>query len=339
MLSVTLDNPGQFSFSTTAAVPSPGPGESLVKVHRIGVCGTDIHAYHGRQPFFNYPRVLGHELGVEIVEINGDAHGLKIGDKCSVEPYVNDPSSQASRHGKPNACENICVLGVHGDGGMREQFIVPTRKLHKSDKLNFDQLALIETLCIGAHGVERAAPTKGDFALVIGAGPIGLSVLQFAMVEAGTCAIMDISDERLGFCKDTLGVKHTVNPMNGSAEEALRKIGNGDLPSVIIDATGNPKSMASCFELAAHGCRIVFVGLFQGELAFNDPNFHKREITLMASRNALPETFSKVIKLVEDGVIDTTPWITHRLTLAEVPEKFAPTIDSKGLLKAMIEVA
>jgi len=339
MLSVTLDNPGKFSSITKVEVPKPSPGETLVKVHRIGVCGTDIHAFHGRQPFFEYPRVLGHELGVEIVEINGDDCGLKVGDNCSVEPYVNDESSQASRHGKPNACENISVLGVHGDGGMREYFLVPTRKLHKSDKLDFDQLALVETLCIGAHGVERAAPTQDDFALVIGAGPIGLSVLQFAMVEAGTCAIMDISDERLSFCKETMGVEHTVNPMNESAEDALRKIGNGDLPSVIIDATGNPKSMASCFELAAHGCRIVFVGLFQGELAFNDPNFHKRELTLMASRNALPETFSKVIKLVENGTIDTKPWITHRLSLADVPEKFAPTIDSKGLLKAMIEVA
>lgn len=339
MLSVSLDHPGSFSPDANAETPKPGVGESLVKVHRIGVCGTDIHAFHGRQPFFEYPRVLGHELGVEIVEINGDDHGLKVGDKCSVEPYVNDETSQASRHGKPNACENISVLGVHGDGGMREFFLVPTRKLHKSDKLDFDQLALVETLCIGAHGVERAAPTKNDFALVIGAGPIGLSVLQFAMVEAGKCAVMDISDERLAFCKDTMGVEHTVNPMNGNAEDMLREIGNGDLPSVIIDATGNPKSMASTFELAAHGCRIVFVGLFQGELAFNDPNFHKRELTLMASRNALPETFSKVIELVEAGTIDTKPWITHRLSLADVPETFSSIIDSEGLLKAMIEVA
>lgn len=337
MNQVTLEEPGHFSFSSTADAPTLAPGEALVKVHRIGVCGTDLHAYTGKQPFFEYPRVLGHELGVEVIDPGSDPHGLSVGDKCSVEPYMNCGTCVACRRGKPNCCTSLNVLGVHGDGGMGELLAVPAHKLHRSSQLGYDQLALVETLGIGAHAVERAEPTTDDFILVIGAGPIGLSVVQFALITGATVAVMDISESRLAFCRDQMGVTHTLTAGPDVADQ-LTTIGGGDLPTIVIDATGNPRSMAGAFDLPANGGRIVFVGLFQGELAFNDPNFHRRELTVCASRNALPGTFTSIIESMENGKIDTTPWITHRVALADLPDKFDEISQDPVLLKCMIEV-
>ncbi len=336
MLQIALEKPGQFT-ATDGPQPKPAPGEALVRVHRIGVCGTDLHAFAGKQPFFTYPRILGHELGVEIIDPGSDPHGLKPGDRCSVEPYLNCGRCIACRRGKPNCCTELKVLGVHIDGGMRPVIAVPARKLHKSAKLTYDQLALVETLGIGAHAVERADIKPDDFVLVIGAGPIGLGIIQFVQVRGATLAVMDVSEPRLEFCRKQLGVKHTL----GTGPEVpgqLRAIGSGDLPTVVIDATGNPKSMAGTFDLPAPGGRIVFVGLFQGEVTFNDPNFHRRELTLLASRNALPGTFHDIIALIEAGRIDTTPWITHRFDLADTPRRFPEVAGDPAVIKTVITV-
>ncbi len=337
MLQIILDKPGSFSASDGPA-PVRGPGEALVRVHRIGVCGTDLHAFAGKQPFFNYPRILGHELGVEVIEPGDDPHGLKAGDRCSVEPYLNCGHCIACRRGKPNCCTELKVMGVHIDGGMRPLLAVSARKLHRSAILNYDQLALIETLGIGAHAVERAGITASDTVLVIGAGPIGLSVIQFVLVSGAPLAVMDVAESRLAFCRGQLGVKHTLTAGPDTAAR-LRAVFDGDLPTIVIDATGNPQSMAGAFDLPAHGGRIVFVGLFQGEVSFNDPNFHRRELTLCASRNALPGTFREIIRLVEASRINTQPWITHRFALADTPGVFARDIaGNPAVLKAMIEV-
>ena len=337
MLTILLEKPGSFA-AVDRPEPTAAPGTALVRVHRIGVCGTDLHAFAGKQPFFTYPRVLGHELGVEVLDPGDAPHGLKAGDRCSVEPYLNCGHCIACRRGKPNCCTTLQVLGVHIDGGMTSRLRVPARKLHPSVKLDYEQLALVETLGIGAHAVERAQLAQDDFVLVIGAGPIGLSVIQFAKVSGATLAVMDVSDSRLEFCRRQLGVAHTLKP-GATALDELKRIGGGDLPTCVIDATGNPGSMAGCFDLPAHGGRIVFVGLFQGDVTFNDPNFHRRELSVMGSRNALPATFREVIRLVESGQVDTRPWITHRFKLAETPTVFPQEIaGNMSVLKAMIEV-
>ena len=338
MKSIQLETPGKFR-EIEENEPTRKTGEALVRVKRIGVCGTDIHAYNGRQPFFEYPRILGHELGVEVVEVDSDnAQGIQVGDRCSVEPYMNDADSPASRSGKSNCCESLNVIGVHSDGGMRPLIPVPTSKLHRSKSLSYDQLALIETLCIGAHGIERSLLQDGENALVIGTGPIGLGAIQYAMSLGNRVVVADISEERLAFCRDVIKVPHALKADEPDFEDQLRAVCDGNLPQVVLDATGNRFSMQRTFELAAHGGRIVFVGLLMGDISFDDPNFHKRELTLMASRNATPDTFKKVISAVESGAIDTKPWITHRMQIGEVPEKFATTIAEPNLIKAIIEV-
>ncbi len=336
MLTITLEEPGRF-VAREQPEPRPGPGQALVRVHRVGVCGTDLHAFAGRQPFFTYPRVLGHELGVEVLDPGDDPQGLKPGDRCAVEPYLNCGRCGGCRRGRPNCCSALQVLGVHADGGMRPVFAVPARKLHPSARLDYDQLALVETLGIGAHAVERAQLSPDDFVLVIGAGPIGLGVVQAARVSGALLAVMDVSETRLEFCRSQLGVAHVLKP-GPDAIGALAKLGGGEPPTCVIDATGNPQSMREAFNLAAHGGRIVFVGLFQGDVTFNDPGFHRRELTVMGSRNSLPATFRNVIRLIEEGRVDTRPWITHRFKLEQLPAIFAAQIaGNPAVLKAMIE--
>ena len=338
MKTILLSEPGRLSFTSTDEPAALALGEALVRVHRLGVCGTDIHAFGGKQPFFSYPRILGPELGVEVIAIGEGVSNVKVGDRCSVEPYINCQQCIACRRGKPNCCTNIQVLGVHTDGGMRERFAMPARKLHPSSKLPYDQLALVETLGIGAHAVERAQVESGEFVLVIGAGPIGLAVMQFAVEKGAQVIVLDINEARLEFCQQQLGVAHAINGLQENVLEALQRMTSGDLPTAVFDATGSPKSMQGAFEFPAHGGRMVFVGLFQGDVTFNDPNFHRRELTLMGSRNAQPQDFARIIQLIEDGRINTTPWITHRGAFDEVVEMFpAWTKPETGVIKAMIE--
>lgn len=339
MKTIRIEEPGRLTLLSTELAAAPVAGEALVGVHRIGVCGTDIHAFNGKQPFFSYPRILGHELGVEVLAIGEGVTNVAPGDRCSVEPYLNCQKCIACRRGKPNACTAIQVLGVHTDGGMRERFIVPARKLHPSSTLTLDQLALVETLGIGAHAVERTAVQADEFVLVIGAGPIGLAVTQFAIEAGARVIVLDINDARLDFCQRQLGAAHTINGANENVLEALRNITAGDLPTAVFDVTGNPKSMMASFEYPAHGGRLTFVGLFQGDVIFNDPNFHRRELTLLASRNALPTDFTRIIRLIEVGRIDTIPWITHRADFADAVGLFPSWVRPEtGVIKAMIEL-
>lgn len=322
MREIVLNKPGDFS-ERSGRVPTPGADEALVRVRSIGVCGTDLHAFAGRQPFFTYPRVLGHELGVEIVEAPDNPQGVRAGDRCAVEPYLNNPESHASRLDRPNCCEDLQVLGVHVDGGMRGFIRVPLRLLHKSAKLSYEQLALVETLGIGQHAVERSDIGEGDEALVIGTGPIGLATLQFLRAAGARAVAADLSPERRKF-------------VAGLGFEAVESPGDR-LFDFVFDATGSKASMEKAFDYCAHGATLVFIGLVQDSISFFDPQFHRREITLKSSRNSA-HAFPKIIGMIERGEIDTAPWINHRMDLADVPAEFKGLREIPGLVKAVIEV-
>jgi 2-desacetyl-2-hydroxyethyl bacteriochlorophyllide A dehydrogenase len=338
MKTITLDSPGQFSTSETERPSSIGPGEALVRVARIGICGTDLHAYRGRQPFFTYPRILGHELGVEVLDVGANGEGISVGDHCAVEPYLNCGECIACRNGKPNCCADLKVLGVHVDGGMRETIVVPIVNLHKSESLALDQLALVETLGIGAHAVSRAKPQAGENVLVIGAGPIGLSVVQFATVEQVNVAVLDMNAARLEFCSQQFGIERTI-VLGDDAASQVAEVFEGEMPTLVFDATGNRQSMEAAFGLVANGGRLTLVGLVQDDISFHDPEFHRKELTVLSSRNSTPDDFRRIIRLMEAGTIDTTPWITHRASLDEMIGQFEGWLSPEaGVIKAMIEV-
>jgi 2-desacetyl-2-hydroxyethyl bacteriochlorophyllide A dehydrogenase len=340
MKAIRLMQPGRFEQVQIDAPKNPGPGEALVRVHRVGICGTDISGYLGKMPFFSYPRIPGHELGVEVVEVGPSVANVKPGDRCSVEPYINCQTCFACRRGGINCCESLQVLGVHTDGGLRPQFVVPARKLHVSRKLTAEQLALVETLAIGCHAVARGKPQAGENVLVIGAGPIGLSTIEFIKLTSAKITVLDMNEKRLAFCTQTMGVDHVVRAKGDGAElEAIMAITEGALFPLVVDATGSNKSMSNALNYVAHTGKLVFVGITTDEVHFPHPLMHRREMTLLASRNALPADFSRIIGLIEDGRIDTRPWITHRTPFDEMIGNFPSyTKPETGVIKAIVEV-
>lgn len=336
---IVLKEPGKFQSKQNTIDLKLSEGEALVKIKKIGVCGTDYHAFRGNQPFFTYPRVLGHELGAEVVQLQSASNDLEIGDRVAVEPYLNCGRCQPCRNGKSNCCEQLKVLGVHVDGGMASYLKVPVNKLHRSSVLSYDHLATIEFLGIGAHAVERSNIKKGDTVLVIGAGPIGLSVVQFAKLKGIKVVVMDFNKNRLNFAQSRLKADEIICPDKDFSPENLREVLNGELPDAVFDATGNKTSMENSFNYLCSGGKLIFVGLFIGEIQFHDPLFHKNEITLMASRNALPQEFKKIIHLMEQKKIDINQWITHSCNFDEFPDTIETWIDPEQMvIKGMISL-
>lgn len=341
MQAIQIAKPKQLRRIEVDAPASPGPGEALCRTVRMGICGTDISCYLGKFPFFDFPRIPGHELGVEVVQVGDGVRNVQPGDRCSIEPYMNCGNCHACRRGGINCCENLKVIGVMMDGGLCESFLVRADKLHPSDKLGFDQLALVETLAIGCHANDRGAPVDGDHALIIGMGPIGLATLEFARLTGATISVMDMNQARLDFVRETYGIENTILFEGDDGERArMDELTGGNGYQVVTDATGNPHSMGGALSYVAHTGTLVYVGITTETINFKHPVMHRPEVTLKASRNALPADFTRIIGLIEDGTINTDPWITHRTTFDGVLDDFDRlTRPETGVIKAIIDVA
>ena len=340
MQALRFIEPGNIQQVEIPEPDSPGAGEALVRVHQVGVCGTDISGYLGKHPFFTYPRIPGHELGVEVLEVGAGVENVKPGDRCAVEPYMNNPDSFASRRGLTNCCQEVEVIGVHVDGGLCDRIKIRADKLHPASGLQYEQLALVETLAIGCHACNRSEAQQGDRVLVIGVGPIGCSVIEFLRIRGCEIATMDLNPDRLEMIRGLYGIEHLVSLADGSdGMERVRDITSGEGFDYVIDATGSPKSMSFAPNYVRHGGTFVCVGNTTEEITFSHSLLQKPELTIKMSRNALPEDFAFIIKTMEAGSIDTNAWITHRTTLAEVADVFPSfTKPESGVLKAMIAV-
>lgn len=337
MKQIICEHPNAFSLNNEAALPTNTAGNALVRISRVGICGTDLHAYRGNQPFFEYPRVLGHELAGYIEEIGPNEEGLAVGDLVSIIPYLECGKCLACRLGKPNCCYNLRVLGVHIDGGMQELLKVPVAHLLKADGLSPDQAVILEPLSIGAHAVRRAEIQPGEHVLVIGAGPIGLSVMAFAAHQGAKVSVMDINEERLNFARGWTNLEATFDPQDNPVAK-LQEFGNGDFPSVVFDATGHAGSMMSSFNFASNGGKLIFVGLVKADITFNDPEFHRRELTLFASRNATKADFAGVKQAILAGSIDSNSYITHRTDADHLIDQFESLFDpAKKVIKTIVE--
>jgi 2-desacetyl-2-hydroxyethyl bacteriochlorophyllide A dehydrogenase len=342
MNAIQLEQPQRFRHIEIPDAPAPGAGEALVRVLRVGICGTDISGYLGKMPFFSYPRIPGHELGVEVLAVGEGVTEVRPGDRCSVEPYMNCQRCYPCRRGSPNCCEHLKVLGVMMDGGLTERMILPARKLHPANRLSPEQCALVETLAIGCHAVNRGQPQPGDNLLVIGAGPIGLAVIEFAKLSGARTIVMDLNAHRLEFVRTRMGVPDTIHPKGDGAElETLRQMTDGSLAQITIDATGSHKSMGAALQYCGFTGRLVYVGITQAEVSFpHAPILHRREITLLASRNALAPDFTRIVGLIEHGKIDTRPWITHQAGFQNLIEIFPEWIKPEtGVIKAVVTIA
>ncbi|NII29745.1 zinc-binding alcohol dehydrogenase family protein [Pseudoflavitalea sp. X16] len=337
MKTLICTTPGSFAW-VNAEKPVLKKDHAIIQIRRIGICGTDLHAWRGTQPYFTYPRILGHELSGTLVEAD-NAPGFSPGEAVTFIPYFNCGRCIACRTGKPNCCAAIKVCGVHVDGGMVEYLQVPAYALVHGEGLSYDELALVEPLAIGAHGVRRAGIEKGDAVLVIGAGPIGIGTMEFARIAGGKVIAMDVSDDRLAFCSRQIGIEHTINPLHGSAVEWLSTYTNSDMDSVVIDATGNLKAINDGINYLAHGGRYVLIGLQKEAFSCSHPEFHKRESTLMSSRNATRQDFEHVITAMKSGAVDPKTYITHRTSFGNVVQEFESWLKpDTGVIKAMISL-
>jgi 2-desacetyl-2-hydroxyethyl bacteriochlorophyllide A dehydrogenase len=334
---LVCEEPGKLGYMEKD-IPATRAGYALLRIRRIGICGTDLHAFEGTQPFFSYPRILGHELSGDLVDPNG-AVGFIKDEAVTFIPYFSCGKCIACRSGKPNCCVKMEVCGVHADGGMAEYLLVPNGALVHGQGLTYDELALVEPLAIGAHGVGRAGVRPGEHVLVIGAGPIGLGTMEFAKIARGKVIAMDMNQDRLDFCRNQLKIDQIINAAENNVMDKLLEITNGDMPEVVIDATGNWRAIDTAFQYMAHGGRYVLVGLQKGEISFSHPEFHKREATLMSSRNATRTDFEHVIASMKSGLVDPASYITHNVAFEDVKNSFESWIDpANGVIKAMVTI-
>jgi len=316
--------------------PVKGRNEALLKVKEIGICGTDLHAYGGNQAFFTYPRILGHEIGAEIVEIEDNDQGLKNGDKVIIMPYISCHKCIACRNGITNACTNIQVLGVHTDGAMQEYITVPNDLLISAENLNTSEIAIVEPLAIGAHAIRRADLKEGETILVVGCGPIGIGIMKLAQIRGAKVIAMDVSEQRLTYAKDEIGVDFIVNALESPLEKIM-EITNGDLANAVFDASGNKIALESGIQYMSHGGRYVLVGLSKGDLNFNHPSIHAKESSILCSRNATTEDFINVRDAISTGLFPTDSFITHRVNFTEMIDHFDQwTQPDNGVIKAMV---
>ncbi len=318
--------------------PARLAGEVIVKISRVGICGTDYHIYEGLQPFLEYPRVMGHELSA-IVEETDSTSKLTRGQLVVVNPYLACGTCHACKHAKPNCCMKIEVLGVHRDGGMCEYLSLPEKNLMPAEDLSADAAASVEFLAIGAHAVRRSGMKSGARVLVIGAGPIGLGAALFAHIAGGQVTIMDRDATRLALASVATGITRNILADERASENVAKSTGRNGF-DVVFDATGNQASMQKSFDYVAHGGSYVMVGLVKESITFFDPDFHKREMTLFASRNATAEDFELVISSIRSGQVQFSKLITHRTNLDEVTTMLPHWAHDKyGLIKAMIEIS
>jgi 2-desacetyl-2-hydroxyethyl bacteriochlorophyllide A dehydrogenase len=336
MKALICEKPGKLEYAEQRE-PVRKAAHSIVRIRNIGICGTDLHAYEGTQPFFNYPRILGHELSGELVETD-EAPGFDKGDHVTFLPYINCGDCIACRNGKSNCCVHLQVCGIHIDGGMADYYSIPSRLLVPSSGLTLTELALVEPLAIGAHGIRRADVKPGEFVMVAGAGPIGLSAMEFARLSGAKVIALDTNERRLEFCKTKLGIPHLIQAGFTDIREELMEITNGDMPSVVIDATGNRKAINQGLDYLSHGGRYVLIGLQKDDFVFSHPEFHKREATLMSSRNATRQDFDWVIHCMAEKKIRPLSFITHHVRFEETAALFPGWLDPSGnTIKVMVE--
>lgn len=337
MRAIVCQEPGRLELVERPRPDVLPDGWARAAVSHVGICGTDYHIFEGKHPFLEYPRVMGHEISATVLDAPVGS-GLSKGQPVIVNPYISCGSCVACRKGKPNCCVAIKVLGVHTDGALCEEIVVPAQNLYPADGLSLEAAATVEFLAIGAHAVRRAAAADGSRSLVIGAGPIGLGTALFSRIAGHDVTLLDTSAERLAMAKDRLDFRSGV-VADGGASDTLGALTDREGFDVVFDATGYAKSMEAAFSYVAHGGTLVFVSVVKEDIRFSDPEFHKREMTVIGSRNATAEDFAHVVASIKAGHVPIEVLVTHRTTLDAVAADLARWATSKdGLIKAVVRV-
>lgn len=326
-----VEEPGQFAFETRPAVVTVPDGWVLIDILAVGLCGTDYHIFEGKHPFLEYPRVIGHELSGRVVS---DGNGWSAGDLVVVNPYISCGTCRACKRGKPNCCSKIEVFGVHRDGGLTAQLAVPAGNLYAAEGLTPLQAAMVEFLAIGAHAVRRSEVGQGDTVLVTGVGPIGIGTALFARLKGADVTLLDLSPERLKMASDKFDLDQGFNNIQAAVEST-----SGDGFDVVFDATGHGGAIEAGFQAVAHGGTYTLVSVVKDTISFSDPEFHKREMRLIGSRNAVKADFDWVMSTLRDGNIDSNALCSRVITAETLVQTFGElAADRADLIKVIVEI-
>ncbi|KAF0825345.1 MULTISPECIES: zinc-binding alcohol dehydrogenase family protein [Cytobacillus] len=297
------------------------PDEVLVKVKRVGICGSDMHIYHGTNPLATYPRIVGHEVAGEVVEVGSNVSGMKPGDHVVVEPIRYCGECYACRKGRPNVCQSLSVFGVHEDGGLREFFVLPENQLHVVDSsLEWDEIVLAEPYTIGAQAVWRGAVEEEDTVFIQGSGPIGICILKMAKLQGARVIISDLKQERLAFAKEN-GADEIIHAAEESVEERVMELTNGEGPNVVIDAVCLPSTFELGVNLVSPAGTVVVLGFDERPSSIPQLPITKKEVTIVGSRLQTNQ-FEKVVSLLNVEKLQSNGFITHHFPISEVQEAF-----------------
>lgn len=318
MKAVNMDLPNKICIKNVPMAERKNENDVLIKVRALGICGSDIGAFKGTNPLVSYPRIIGHEIGGEVVEIGVNSKGIAVGDKVIIEPYIPCNQCYPCSLGRTNCCEHLQVLGVHIDGGMAEYFSHPLQLISKvPNNMEWKHVAMIEPLTIALHASHRAKVKNNEHVLIIGAGAIGLLAAQVAMVYGAVPIIMDLVDERLQLAS-MLGVKHTINPVKENAVEKIKKVTNGRMAEVVIEASGSQVAIQSMFDYVSYAGRIALVGWPNAEIPLATSMITKKELAVVGSRTSAGE-FNEAIELINNKKVAVDPLISAVVALDDIP--------------------
>jgi 2-desacetyl-2-hydroxyethyl bacteriochlorophyllide A dehydrogenase len=333
MRAVVLRAPGQIAIEERPET-EPSAGHVLLKVNMVGLCGSDLNSYRGKNPMVSYPCIPGHEISATVVE---SVAGFKTSDQVTLSPYTSCGQCAACNRGRPNACQNNQTLGVQRDGGLTEYLVVPPEKLYTA-KLSLKELCLVEPLTVGFHAVSRGRVTKADTVAIVGCGGVGLGAVAAAGFRSARAIGVDVDDAKLEIARKA-GATDLINTSREDLHTKLTELTDGFGPDVIVEAIGLPSTFRAAVEEVAFAGRVVYIGYAKEPVAYETRIFVQKELDILGSRNALPEDFREVIRMLEEHRFPVEDAVSKIVPLEETPEAVAAwSADPARFTKIMIQV-
>jgi threonine dehydrogenase-like Zn-dependent dehydrogenase len=318
MRALVIDRPGEARVvDVEGPVGLDDPQMATMRVRRIGLCGTDLSTYLGKNPLVTYPRIPGHEIAATLERVPANDLGLVEGMDVTMSPYTSCGQCTSCLQGRVNACRYNQTLGVQRDGAMRERIAMPLEKLYAA-KLPIEELCLVEPLTVGCHAAARGRVTAADTVAIYGCGGVGLGAVSAAAFRGAAVVAIDIDDGKLAIAKSA-GARHGVNSAREDVHARLQEITGGHGPDVVIEAIGRPETFRAAVEEVAFAGRVVYIGYAKDLVSYETRLFVQKELDILGSRNALPGDFKEVIRMFEQGRFPTAETISETVPLEEAP--------------------
>jgi len=337
MKALIIQNPGEIAIGNTAE-PAPKAGEVLLRVRMLGLCGSDLNTFRGKNPMVSFPRIPGHEIAATVEEVRDPASTLKPGTTVTLSPYTSCGVCASCRRGRFNACKSNQTLGVQRDGGLTDLISVPASKIFVAEGLNLEELCIVEPLTVGFHAVARGRVTQEDSVAIFGCGGIGLGAVAAAAFRHAQTIAIDIDDAKLQIAREA-GATHTINTRTEPLHEKLQELTAGLGPDVVIEAVGLPATFTTAVEEVAFTGRVVYIGYAKDPVTYETRLFVQKELDILGSRNALPEDFAEVIRMLQQHRFPVKRAITRVVTFDQAPAAFTDWSNNPAAVsKIMIRV-